>query len=525
MQIKFNTHFLSFLIMLVYLPLAEKLHAQDKWANDFRNMMEIRSIKAVESSPAHMYVLSESEGLVVFRTNADTLQWLYSSSGMERRGDRLQADVRFAYLYGDSRRLTIVEPTSVLGVYSSTTLPHQPKSVQRLSNRVYIAMGEHGLGRLSLESPDAVDSDPEMIFADVINGREVLDLASDKTARVFVLIGGEELLLLDRIDAEETVELNRTVELDRSTARIFLTKDELIGTDSDGSVFLIAADGRTQSIADVEEPVYSLRIWNDQLVVRTQSGRLWIGEFGEQPELWRNETNSGNHFTVSNGQLWVTEFDRLSPVVKIDAVSVTEFTAGADQSPEIKPMDDIIIPYPRPVILALELLSDHDVNEIEFSYRSNIENAKIRGQSFYWQPTSSQVGRQQFTIAATTSSGRSDTMNFSVDVRPFNSPPRFTPLQPVTINVDEEFTLEINAIDPDGMNPDLIRYLGVDMPDGASLNEKTGEFKWTPNIRQVGEFEFQVIATDQFGAATSRDIEIKVIETDPDQEADLDTDP
>jgi hypothetical protein len=116
-------------------------------------------------------------------------------------------------------------------------------------------------------------------------------------------------------------------------------------------------------------------------------------------------------------------------------------------------------------------------------------------------------------------------MNFSVDVRPFNSPPRFTPLQPVTINVDEEFTLEINAIDPDGMDPDLIRYLGVDMPDGASLNEKTGEFKWTPNIRQVGEFEFQVIATDQFGAAASRDIEIRVIETDPDQEADLDTDP
>ncbi len=525
MQLKFSTCILPFLIMLVNLPQPEELHAQDKWANDFRNTMEIRSIKAVESSPAHMYVLSESEGLAVFRTNADTLQWLYSSSGMERRGDRLQADVRFAYLYGDSRRLTIVEPTSVLGVYSSTTLPHQPKSVQRLSNRVYIAMGEYGLGRLSLESPDDVDSDPEMIFADEIDGREVLDLASDQATRLFALIGGQELLLLDRIDAEETVEPNRTVELDRRATRLFLTKDELIGTDADGTLFLIDSDGRTQTIADVEEPVSSLRIWEDQLVVRTQSGRLWIGEFGEQPELWRDDTDSGNYFTVSNGQLWVSEFDRLSPVVRIDAASETEFTASADQSPEIKPIDDITIPYPRPVILPLELVSNHDVNEIEFSYRSNIENAKIRGQSFYWQPTSSQVGRQQFTIAATTSSGRTDTVSFTVDVRPFNSPPRFTPLQPVTVSVDEEFTLEINAIDPDGMDPDLIRYLGVDMPDGASLDEKTGEFKWTPNIRQVGEFEFQVIATDQYGAAASKDIEIRVIETDPDEEADIDTEP
>lgn len=521
MLTKISVCLFTLLASLIYLPFQDILSAQDTWANDFRNMMEIRSIKAVESSPAHMYVLSESEGLVVFRTNADTLQWLYSSSGMEQRGDKIQADVRFAYLYGDSRRLTIVEPTSVLGVYSSTSLPHQPRSVQRLGNSVYIAMGNNGLGRLSLESPDDVDSDPEILLENEFGGREVLDLVSDLVSRLYVLVDGLELYLIDRTDSDDQIELNRTVRLDRRTDRVFLTSDELIGTDENGIVFLIDSNGSTSTIADVEAPVNSLRIWGDQLVVQTVDNRLWIGDFGEQPELWKIQSESGNYFTVANGQLWVSEFNRLSPVVRVASEQGSQLTDLTDQEPEIKPIEDITIPFPRPLILPIELSSNHNVNDIEFSYRSNIENAMIRGQSFYWQPTASQIGRHEFIIAATTTSGLTGTVSFTVDVRPFNTPPRFTPLQPITINVDEEFRLEINAVDPDGIDSDLIRYLGVDMPSGASLDEKTGEFRWTPSIRQVGEFEFQVIATDQFGAATSRDIEIRVIETNPEEEADI----
>jgi hypothetical protein len=511
------------LITVLILILAENpLTAQTTWVHDFRNVMEIRSIITVESSPAHLYVLSESEGLVVFRTSADSLQWLYSSSGMEQRGDKLQADVRFAYLYGDSRRLTIVEPTSVLGVYSSTTLPHQPLSVQRLSNRIYIAMGQNGLGRLSLETPDDVDTDPEMVLTEVFNGRMIMDLASDQASRLYVLANNRELFLLDRVDAEESAELSRSVTIDRNTSRIFLTSDELIGTDQDGSIFYIGTNGNTQAIANVEEPVESLRIWDNQLVVRTQNSRLWIGDLGQSLTLWRDDPESGNHFAVTGSQLWVSDRNRISPVIQAER-AVDQTIATADEAPVIKPVEDFTIPFPRPILIPVELESNHDLNEIEISYQSNIENASIRGQSLYWQPASSQVGQQQFTISATTSSGLTDTVSFTIEVRPFNTPPRFSPLQPLTINVEEVFTFEFNAVDPDGLDPELIRYLGVDLPDGASLDEQTGEFRWSPSIRQVGEFEFQVIATDQFGAATSQNVTLRVIETDPEQEADIDS--
>ena len=99
-----------------------------QWAQDL-SMFEISNVKAIEASTAHLYVLSEDEGMAVFRIKSDSLQWLYTSSGMQRRGNYLDSDIRFGYLYGDNRRLTVLEPTSVLGVFSSTYLPTIPLGV------------------------------------------------------------------------------------------------------------------------------------------------------------------------------------------------------------------------------------------------------------------------------------------------------------------------------------------------------------------------------------------------------------
>jgi hypothetical protein len=180
----------------------------------------------------------------------------------------------------------------------------------------------------------------------------------------------------------------------------------------------------------------------------------------------------------------------------------------------LKPIDDITIPYPRPLLLPIEFENDIDPKSVTIAYEATFDNASIRGSSLYWQPRASQTGRHNVTITATTTDGASDSTTFIADVRKFNSPPRTGNMRPITLPVGEEFELKLSAVDPDGPNPDLIRYIGVDMPDGASVNEQTGVFSWAPTIRQVGNHSFQIIATDQFGAAASQDIELNVIEID-----------
>ena len=79
------------------------------------------------SSPSHLYVLSEQEGLAVFRVSNDNTQWLYTNIGMQRRGNKIVTDIRFAYLFGYGKRLTVLEPTSVLGYILLPIYPQSPK--------------------------------------------------------------------------------------------------------------------------------------------------------------------------------------------------------------------------------------------------------------------------------------------------------------------------------------------------------------------------------------------------------------
>jgi hypothetical protein len=484
-----------------------------QWSQDFRKQMEIPGVINLESSDSHFYVLSESEGLVVFRAHPDSLQWLYTSTGMQQRGNILESDIRFAYLYGNNRRLTVIEPTSVLGVYSSTVLPQPPRAVKRVGNNLYIALGTGGLGKLSLQSPESVDTQISYIDQNRFSNSRVNDLATDRNQILYVLSDNRaiDIYTIRSDDEQAVVEHTERVETDRATQRIFLTGDELLGSGENGTIFLINSDGRTRSIADVGNAVNKLRIWNNQLVVHTVNNNLWIGPFQGTLQQWKSNERAGNFFTVSENQLWISEFNNLSPVIRREVSDSGQAGGASDGRLQLKEIRDVIIPFPRPLIMPIELESSVDAS-VTFSYEAPFTNARIRGNTFYWQPSATQTGRHQIEIAANSDDGQSHSRQFSIDVRPFNAPPRFTPARPVTIPIGEAFQLDIKAVDPDGTDPNLIRYLGVDMPDGSRLNEKTGLFTWNPNIRQVGTHRFQVVATDQYGAAASQNFEITVVE-------------
>ena len=110
------------------------------------------------------------------------------------------------------------------------------------------------------------------------------------------------------------------------------------------------------------------------------------------------------------------------------------------------------------MVLGLEL-EYGDINDINFTFRSNASNAMIKKQGFFWQPSPNQIGIHPFTIIATNSNGKIDSINFSVDIKTFNAPPRFSPVRGSTIAVDDSYELTFNAIDPENLSSTLIRYL------------------------------------------------------------------
>lgn len=485
------------------------LNAQDKLVQNYDELMEIPDVITMEASPTHLYILSESEGMAVFRAYPDSLQWLYTSSGMQRRGHRIMADIRFAYLFGESNRLSVLEPTSALGVYSSTMLPVQPNAAARLHNNLYIALGDEGLGMLSLESPETIDSDVKFIAQNEVGNASVLDVRSSNVSdQLFVLTDAPSLLVLNQEDS--TLQLARDITLRVPLVHIFIDDEQVWGSTENGEIYEIRSSGLGKRIGVTNEPIQRVLNWNERLVVRNESGRVWTTDDSGLLGIWKDDNKAGNYIANSGDRLWISENDNISEVMTHQEAS--GITQSSTQAFKIKSIPKQTITYPNPLILALEMEGDYPAGEVEFSYRSNVKNAKIRKQGFYWQPTVNQVGNYSFGIIATNAQGQSDSTRFVVEVRSFNAPPRFSPVRSSSIAVNEEYTIEFNAVDPENPQNSLVRYIGVDMPDGASLNEKTGEFSWTPTERQVGETTFKIIATDRLGAASSIDVTLKVLD-------------
>jgi len=480
------------------------LCAQITLVSDPASRMVIPDIIDIEASATHLYVLSDSEGLAVFRTNTDTLQYIFTSEGMANRGHIMQADVRFAYLYGAGNRLTVLEPTSLLGVYSATMLSHPPRGVSRVGTNLYVALGSGGLVKLSLNSPSMFDSEPEMI---PINGRQqnVTQIVR-LPLQVIILLDDNKLALFD-ISGDD-IEFNNIINLSDSVVGLSVVKDELKAYDREGNFYTVRLNGQLQQEFTLDGVINKVQIWNDYLVLRTQNGLLYLQRSNERPNPVRTNQSAGNVFAIAQNRLWLSNYDELShhTITSINLQSTNNQNHG---NFVIEPIKDHVTPFPRPVLIPLRMLGQTQSN-VRFQYTSEIGNAEIRGHGFYWQPQISQTGIHRFTVTATNPSGMADSTSFTIDVRSFNSPPRFNPLRAVTIAVDENFTLPIKAVDPDGVDPDLIRYHGVDLPDGASISERTGIFNWTPDRRQVGVHRFQVIATDQYGAASSVQVDITV---------------
>lgn len=497
--------FKTLLILLLSLPILTT-HGHGQLVQNLNRQVAIPNIIDINSSDTHLYALSESEGLVVFRAYSDSLQWLYSSTGMQERGHTLESDIRFAYLYGDNRRLTVIEPTSVLGVYSSTILPAQPLTVQRIGFKLFVALNNGTLGSINLETPESVDTDWTLINSET----STVSLVSDNRNTLYVLRSGNELAIYEV--NEDEVELLSVTSIDRNVHKIYLSGGELLGSDNSGNIFLITSNGRTQSLSQASGQIDRILSWNEQLVVRTSNREIWVENSSGTLERWKTGERSNNLITSSDSQLWISENSAISPVM--EQVEINNQTRSISESDafKLKEIGNIILPFPRPLILPIEFDGNFDVNQMTLSYSAPFENARIRGNTFYWQPIASQTGRHSVTITATKADGDSQSRTFMIDLRSFNAPPQFSPSRPLTIVVGEEFDFQISAVDPDGMDQQLLRYLGVDLPNGVEIEEQTGLFRWTPNIRQVGEHRFQVIATDQYGAAASQNYVMNVIE-------------
>jgi hypothetical protein len=526
---------------------------------DRTTTLEIPGIVDMVGSTFHLYVMSESDGLVVFRKKETGLDWLYSATGMQKRGSTLFADDRFGYIKGQRNQLTVLEPTSVLGVYSSTRFNAPFESVARTHQTLWIAFPSLGLGTLSLESPELVDSAPEITFQNEVEGCSVQDVASDGNAHLFALMScsGQDstsrlLHIVDPPSEDQQPFIERDIALTGTFQTLHWVESMgLFASGPDGLVS-VSEEGSTFFWVQVEDQLSDIHAVGNRFVLRTKSGLLWAGSLEEGFQQVRNDVGGGNYVAElrdqsvsqqsnegllsrqSNEGLFLAQYDRLQTAHLeveqqeqfITSASGQAFDPNTQQRNQVtsndpssgafslNPIPSITVPLPQTVILPITFTTSVSTQAVQLTLLSNIEAAQIRGRSFLWTPSSNDVGEHTFTVLATTTDGRVQTQEFTVNVRPFNAPPRFAPTRSMTVPTEESFTTQFFALDPDGLDAELLDYRAQNLPRGATLDRKTGVFEWTPSSEQTGVVRFQIIARDQYGTASVQDVELNVVSID-----------
>lgn len=474
-----------------------------------QSVMRIPSVQAMSGSYTHLYVLSSTEGLAIFRASGDSLVWLYNSDALLRRGDQLRSDARFAYLFGNDSRLAVIDPTVSQGLYSAAVLQAMPRGVARVGSRLFVAMGNAGIGSLSLADPAAMEDSYEPVSARFGPGELAIDIVSHGN-RIFVL--GSTGTVYPFVVTADRVTQEAPVSTGFNVKRIFNSGESMLLTSDIGNALEWNRTDFPIEIATIGDAVTDAYHTGASWIVRTEDSRLWkVDTTAENSvSILRDNASAGNLVTVNKGIVWISEFGRISALTGVSASVATGGVETPSNRIKIAAVGDRNIPFPQPLLVSFMLEEGSDQG-LSWYVRHTSGAVPVRGNALMWQPKNSDIGSNRFTVIATNRMGAADSITFNVEVRQFNAPPRLTPTRPVSIPVDEEYKLQLVGIDPDGSDTDLVRYTGVNLPEGIKLDSQTGVLTWTPNDKQLGRHVLQIVTSDQFGASMSNEVILNVI--------------
>ena len=157
--------------------------------------------------------------------------------------------------------------------------------------------------------------------------------------------------------------------------------------------------------------------------------------------------------------------------------------------------------------------SDSTASQLEYELLSGPQGATVDEATgeLLWTPTEADgPGEFDFEVQVTDQSNLSDTQTFKVTVTEVNAPPVIGPIADQAVTEGQSVSLFATATDSDLPANDLAFSI-VSGPDGAVINEDTGEFTFTPNEAQAGNsFTVEVQVDDNAGGSDSTSFEIVV---------------
>ncbi len=132
-------------------------------------------------------------------------------------------------------------------------------------------------------------------------------------------------------------------------------------------------------------------------------------------------------------------------------------------------------------------------------------------QTFSWTPTFEQSGVYPgilFTV--TDQNAASDQKSVSITVNHVNRAPQIEAVAAIAVDEMQPVSFALKGSDPDKEDAGKLVYSISNLPQGAALDAATGQFTWTPNYDQSGEYKLAAQVADPQGLTAATDVAITV---------------
>ncbi len=173
--------------------------------------------------------------------------------------------------------------------------------------------------------------------------------------------------------------------------------------------------------------------------------------------------------------------------------------------------EDAMLVFPASDLVKNDLDGDSDPLRVDSVFTPLHGAVSLSGGNITFIPEPDFFGEAGFTYRVNDNRGGKAIAQVYILLAPVDDPPKFTSLDPQSVEEGQELTFTVSAEDPDG---DLLVYHLVQPPPGASFDTLSGLFSWTPDFDQDGEYilTFAVRDTSNPPLTDSMEVEIEVID-------------
>ncbi|NTV46131.1 MAG: tandem-95 repeat protein, partial [Chlorobiales bacterium] len=153
-----------------------------------------------------------------------------------------------------------------------------------------------------------------------------------------------------------------------------------------------------------------------------------------------------------------------------------------------------------------------DADKIRVTTSELPQGAKYEGGEFSWKPTFEQAGSYTVTYKVEDAGGLSDTKTLTITVTNKNRAPKLSidSSPSIKVNATETVSFSASASDEDSEDAGKLTFSADKMPQGASMDSKSGKFTWTPTSEQTGTEKITIKVSDNSGAVDSQTVTIVV---------------